>query len=645
MLQLLRKSVTSWVGILIIALALGALVFTLFQPTGPGSSGTTGTGPILASVGESAIAESEYVRMVDRAVARERERTPAITNPDFIGAGGGELVFQQMIAGKAISQFGADNGIVISKRMIDGEIASIPALQVNGKFDDGTFRRLLAEQRISEEELRDGIESDLKRRQLLQPVALGTTVPRGMAEPFAALLLEVRRGVILPIPSAAMPDPGTPTDAQLQAFHVENKAAYTLPERRAFRFAELDGSALATKAAPTPDAVRKYYDANPAEFGGLETRTVNQIVLRDAAKAQAFVAAVRGGTPFAKAAEAEGFSAEDIRLGTQTQASLGDAINKQVADAAFKLKPGEVSEPVSSSLGFHVVETTEVIPAAAQPFAAVSAQIEKKLTEEKLADLLADTVADAEDRLTGGESLADVAKRLGLAIQTSPALTADGRLFDDSYAATRVDQPLLPKVFAADEAEGPQVVELAASRYALLEVTDVLAPALVPLARIRDDVAQAWTIKTRSDAAKTTAQKIADAASKGQSLAEATGGIALPPAQPLSIRRLELTQMAQQGQQVPPPVLMLLNTPRGQARVIPAPGGQGWFVVKVDAVEPGDIAQAPELVDAVRQSLVREAGNEVVETFVRAIERDVGVVRKPEQLKAVNRRLTGAIVE
>ncbi len=71
----------------------------------------------------------------------------------------------------------------------------------------------------------------------------------------------------------------------------------------------------------------------------------------------------------------------------------------------------------------------------------------------------------------------------------------------------------------------------------------------------------------------------------------------------------------------------------------------GWFVVKVDEVVPGDVTQAPQLVDAVRQSLVREGGEEIAESFVRAIERSVGVVRKPEAVKAVNRRLTGAIAE
>lgn len=645
MLDFLRKSVSSWVGVLILGLALGALVLTLFQGQSTGSGAPGAGGPVLATVGDSALTENEFSRTVDRAVARERERTPAITVPDFLGAGGGEMVLQQLIAGKAITQFGVSNEMVVSRRMVDGEIASIPAFQLNGKFDDGTFRRLLAEQRISEEELRESIATDMKRRQLLQPVSLGTSVPRSMAEPFAALLLEIRKGLIVPVPSLAMPDPGTPTDAQLNAFHAENRTAYTLPERRAFRFAELSPLSLAAKAKPAAADVRKYYDANPQEFGGLELRTLNQVVLRDEAKAKAFTAAVRAGTPFAAAAQKEGFAATDIALGEQSKAGLADNVDKAVADAAFALKPGQVSDPVKTSLGFHMVEVTAIKPAAAQPFAAVSAGIEKKLADEKLADLMADTVASVEDRLTGGESLVEVAKSLGLSLQTVPALTADGRLFDANLAATRIEQPLLPKVFAAEESEGPQVAEMEGGSYALFEITDVTPPALVPLAAIRNDVATAWSIKTRADSARREAEAIAAALSKGTPMAQVLAGKRLPPPQPITVRRLELTQMAQQGQQVPPPVILLLNTPAGQARVLPAPGGQGWFVVKVDAVEPGSAAQAPGLVDAVRQSLMRETGNEMVETFVRAIERDVGVVRKPEQVKATTRRLTGAIVQ
>ena len=301
MLNSMRKSATTWVGIPILGLAIGAMVFTMFQPQGPLVS-SEASGSVAATVGKGAILDSEYSSAVERAAQREREQQPEMTTARFLDAGGGGMVLEQLIRGKALDSFGAANGMVVSRRMIDGEIASIPAFQLNGRFDDATFRNILAEQRISEQELRQSISTDLLQRQLLQPVMLGAHVPQAMAERYALLLLEQRKGEILPIPAAIMPDPGKPTDAQLQAFHDSHKAAYTIPERRAFRFAEIDDAALIARAKPDAAAIRAYYDQHPAEFGGVERRDVRQIVLSDEAKAKAFIAKVRGGTDFLKAA-------------------------------------------------------------------------------------------------------------------------------------------------------------------------------------------------------------------------------------------------------------------------------------------------------------------------------------------------------
>ncbi len=644
MLQFLRKSVSSWVGILVLALALGAMVLTMFQGQGPGGGGsTTQQGNVLVTVGDRAILDTDYTGSIDRAVQRERERSPELTNAQFVAAGAGDMLLQQMIATKAMQVFGEANRMAISRRMIDGEIASIPAFQVNGKFDDATFRRLLAQQQLGEGELRDSIAADLLRRQLLQPVMAGSTVPQGMTETYTKMLLEQRKGVILPIPSAAMADPGKPTDKQLQEFHTAHKADYTIPERRAFRFAELDRAQLAAQAKPTADAVRKYYDEHQGEFGGLETREVQQIVLPDEAKAKAFAATVRGGTPFVTAAKAEGFGEGDVSLGALSQEQLAKQISEEVAKAAFALPKGAVSDPLKSKFGWTVLSVGAVHPAKAAPFASVAGDIEKRLADDKLADLLSKTVADAEDRLSEGQSFADVAKALGVAVQTVPALTRDGRLVADDYTVTRVAQPVLPKAFAAAQGDGPQVVELAEDHFALLEVTDVIPPTLAPLDKIRPGVEQAWAAQARSDAAKAVAERIAASLDKGEPMDKATAGQKHGQPQVIAVRRLELMQMANEGRQVPPPVSMLLNTPSGKAGVIAAPGNQGWFVVKVNDVQPGDPSDAAQLSGAVRPGLVRDAGTELAESYVRAIEREAVVVRKPASVKAVNQRLTGAL--
>ena len=264
---------------------------------------------------------------------------------------------------------------------------------------------------------------------------------------------------------------------------------------------------------------------------------------------------------------------------------------------------------------------------------------------EALQELVADHVATAEDALGEGQSLADVAQSLGLAVQTAPALTRDGRLIDDNFGVNRIDQPLLPQVFAAGLSDGPQVVSYGDDHYALLEVTDVLQPALVPLEKIRADVATAWAARARSDAAKAVADRIAREASDGKTIQQAMGRERLPAVQPLTVRRLELTQMIQQGQEVPMPVLMLLNTPKGQARAVAAPDNQGWFVVKVEEATAGDPAEAAPMVEGMRQSLMRDRAQELADRFVRVVEREVKVVQQPKVLEEANRRMRGDFLD
>lgn len=642
MLEFMRKSAGSWFGVIVLGLALGALVITLFQPSGPaGGPGTSGA--VLATVDKVAVVESSYASMVERAVANERERNPGITTPEFLRLGGGDAVLEQMIQGEAVKRFGADNAMLVSRRMVDGEIASIPALQVGGQFDEATFRRLLAEQQISEAALRADIASDLQRRQLLQPLALGTSIPNGMAEPFAALLLEERKGNILAVPSTTMPDPGKPTDEQLQAYYAAHARAYTLPERRTFRYAILEPEAFAEKAKPTAEEIESYYKEHPGDYGGLETRAVRHIVLRDEERAKALVAAVRGGASFADAAGKEGWAASDFDLGHVNREGLARETSNEVAGAAFGLKAGAVSDPVHSQLGYHVVQVTGITPPEPRSLQSVSAGIEQRLTEEKLQNLILDTVGAAEDRLAEGEALVDVARDLGLKVEDVAPVTADGRQYAEDYSISRFERPaLLSRVFAAFPDDGALVADLGEHRYALFQLTDTIPPEQVPLQSISDDVALAWALQARSDAAKALAEKIAASANEGNALAKAAAGNKLAAPQELSVRRLELTQMVQQGQEVPPPVVMLLNLPAGKARVLEAPGGQGWFVVKVDAVEQGDLAQMPQLTDIVRQSMQRESADEMVGTFLKVIEREVGVVRHPDAVRAANRRLAGA---
>ncbi|WP_448582029.1 SurA N-terminal domain-containing protein [Thermaurantiacus sp.] len=638
MLDAIRRSTRSWVGMTILGLALLALVVTLFygQATAPTAGGR---GTEVARVGAAGIGETDLVDAANRILERERESNPALTMPEFVRLGGIDMVLEQLLVGRALAQFAERSGIPISKRIIDGEIASIPALQVAGKFDESAFRRFLQQQRLSEEMLRRDIAANFAQRLLLRPVLIGTTVPDLLVEPYATLLLEERRGTIVQVPATLVPEPPPPDKAALEAFFARNRAAWTVPERRAWREALITRADFARAALPSSAEIEEYWRTHPAEFGGIERRALRQVVLPSEEEAKAFASRVAQGTAFATAAEAAGFGPADTELGIRSEAELAQELNPQVARAAFAAAQGAVSAPVRGPIGWHLMLVERVIPPSLRPLAEVRDAIAAKLAAERAEQLLAERVAAIEDRLEAGEPLGDVAAAYGLTLSAVPPTTADGRVLDSSNRLVSVQAPNVARAFAVEPDDGAQVVEDGKGNFLLLEVTDVIAPATIPLEAIRERVLANYMAEARLSAARAIADEIAR---RGGDLAAVARARGLPPPQQIRVRRLELAQAAQAGQSIPQPVLLLLRLPAGTAEVAPAPGGQGWYVVRTEELRRGNPKEAEQLATLTRQSLAQATANELAETFVRAVQREVGAVRTPAAIDAIKARLAGA---
>src|SRR6185436_8606035 len=193
---------------------------------------------------------------------------------------------------------------------------------------------------VTEAQLRDDISRSLMQRQLLAPAALGVRVPDGIVRQYAALALERRRGSVGVVPFQLMAQGINPTDAELTQFYTRNRAAFTDPERRIVKYALMGREQITQNVTPTEAEIQGVYNHNAAVYGPRESRTLQSIVLPTQAAAQAFAQRVRGGTDFAAAASAAGFSAGDITFANQQRAQFATATAGPVADAAFGAAQG-----------------------------------------------------------------------------------------------------------------------------------------------------------------------------------------------------------------------------------------------------------------------------------------------------------------
>jgi peptidyl-prolyl cis-trans isomerase D len=646
MLNIFRKGVSSKIMLIVLGIGLFAIVATGFGTDGMGGLGggatVSGQGDTLVEVGDETVTSVEVTDQANRQLDRLRQQNPELDLASFVRQRGFEEILNQLITAKAMLVFGREQGFAASKRMVDSEIASVPAFQnLAGQFDPEAFQRALRSERVTEQQLREDMRSSLIQRQVLVPVGGSPYVPQGLAQQYASLLLEQRSGSVGIVTSEAVAAGLAPSDAEIAAYYRENQARYAVPERRVIRYAPIGAEQVAAAAQPTEAELQAAYREAGAKYAARETRELSQVVLPDQAAARAFAAKLAGGTSFAQAASQAGFSAADTKVGAQTRQEFERLTNAAVAGAAFAAAQGGATQPVQSPLGWHIVRVDAINNRPAVPFNNVRAELVAQVGERKLQEATANLVTKIEDALGGGASMEEVAQANGLRIQETPALTATGQ--NPGVANWRPDpqlQPLLKAGFEMSPDEDPVVETVAPGQYAVAAVGRVVAAAPPALAQIRDQV-RADLIRNRASArARTLAQSLADKINRGMAPAQAfaTAGMRLQPTQRISARRIEI---ARPGQPVPPPLVMLFSLPKGRAKILAAPDGAGWFVVHTESTVPGNAAGQPQLIQATRTQFERILGEEYSEQFARAVQSRLEVERNEGKIRALKQQLQG----
>jgi peptidyl-prolyl cis-trans isomerase D len=642
MLTVFRRIIHSKFGALFAILFLGliAAAFILGDVTSGqfGGASLSGGGTAAKAKGYK-LTVTELQDRVQRVFENARRSSPELQISEFFEQGGGKQVFDQLVQSLTLRAFADDQGVHISKRLVDAQIAQVPAFQdAAGNFSNDNFRALLARERLSEQALRDDISREILQRQLVAPIGLGARPSENLVLPYASLLLEARQGNVAAIPAVAFLDEKEPTDAQLTDFYKKNAARFTIPEQRRIRYAVVDAARFAQAAAPTDAEISAYYNQNKATYAASQTRSIEQLVLPTEAGAKAIAAQVKGGKSLAQAAQGAGLAVST--LDAQSRAQLTSATGKAVADAAFAAGQGELVGPVRGPLGWLLLRVTAVQDKAARPLSAARDDIVATQRAQKEKQLLADFTGKLEDQIADGGTFEEVVKDNGLKLETSPPLLSTGKQVKDmAYVPSADIKPLVTPVFAMSADDDAQLVPITPDqRYALIAPGQIIAAAPPPLAEVKPLVQAQYKLNAGNEKAKALAEQIRAKVAKGTKLADAIAqaGVRLPAPQTLGGRRADIMR----GEQRPPAeVAILFSMAENSVKTLPISGGRGYFVVQLTKIERGDAKGNPELLAQVRDQMGDVIGQEYGEQFERAVEKELDVTRNPNAVAQVRSAL------
>jgi peptidyl-prolyl cis-trans isomerase D len=643
MLQFFRNLFSSKIGVAIVLGIVGiiGLSFALADVSGSSTFGGVAGGDRVASVGSKRIGTGELSRRITATMESARQQNPQLTMKKFLAEGGLDGVLTDLINRVTLRAWGEDNGFAPSDRLIDSELNQIAAFKgADGKFSKDLFVQLIGQRGMTEAQAREEVAQSISAKLMLTPADLAATMPRDAALRYAGILTETRTGGIGLLPSAAFVPATPPSDREVTEWYAGHRNDYLRPERRTIRYATFGDAALGTIAAPTDKEVADRYTADHDKYAASEKRKITQLVLPTEAAARAVLAELRGGKSLEAAAGAKGLSA--ATLGSLTREQLTGQSSTAVAEVTFSAGSGTIAGPVKSGLGWHLMRVDAIEGKPARSLDQVRGEITKELTEVKRREALTNFSAEIEDEFDNGSALGDVARKLGLTLNVTQPLLANGIVYGkDSENAPGELAPVLPTAFAMEGEGQPQIAEIVPGKtFMVFDVGSMVEAAPAPLAEIKPQVIQDIQLSKGAVAAKAAAQKVEALLKKGTDMAVAMAslGATLPPVDRVSMTRLELQRY---GQRVPPPLQVFFGMARGTTKLMGAPRNRGWYVLRLEGILPGKIdANDPRLAGLVKE-LSDASGKEYTDQLIAAMAADVGVERNDAAIRAVRTSLLG----
>jgi peptidyl-prolyl cis-trans isomerase D len=427
MLHFIRERAQGWIAWVIVGLLI--IPFALW-----GINQYFGNGGklVAATVNDTEISQREFQQAFYDQRSRMQQMLGGQYNAQLFDPQIKQRVIKELVDRELLLQHADDLGFRVGNQTVIATIQSIDAFRENGAFSTSLYQQQLQTQGQSP----TGFERRVKRMMTAGqlPDGLSSSVFITDAELDAAIKLEKQQRDFqyFVLKSANFQDESVADEAAIKDYYQQHADRFMTEEKVRVEYVELSAAALKSDKEPSDAELREYYEANQSQFSVPEERKASHILIQleegadEAAvnaareKAQSLKARIDAGESFADLAKANSDDPGSAELGGDLGYFGRGIMEPDFEEAAFSLKKGEVSEPVLTSFGFHIIKVTGIRRSTAKPFADVRdeilAQFKKENAERQYFDLAEKLTNQAYE---SPDSLSEVADALGLELKKS----------------------------------------------------------------------------------------------------------------------------------------------------------------------------------------------------------------------------------
>lgn len=652
MLQKLREKTSGWIATVILGLLIIPFAFVgIEQYLGQRSETSVARidapptwwpsapswWPVSVFWQHEKISIDEFRTRFEQERQRERaQRGDAFDAREFENVDNKRAILDTLIDARVQQLAAQREGLIVSNAMVKKTIMDVPAFQVDGKFNYERYKLALASLTPpqNEAQFEASVRDDLQRSMLAVGVGSSNFITSAEMDRLVRLMGEQRDVSLLLLPPAA-PDTAAVSAAEIQKWYDSHIAQYRAPETVSVEFVEVNSATLPAPVAADDATLRQRYEQEKNRFVEAEQRLASHILVRVAedADAAAQKAAELKASNLATQAKAQGADFAALARAnsddTGSQAMGGDLgwVSKGMMvgpfeDALFAMKAGEVSAPIKSEFGWHVIQLREVKTGAQESFEQVRESLANEQAEadrERAASEFTSRLVDL--TLKNPSSLGPAAREMNLPLQKA------GPFARNTAQGVLANPAVLRVAFSEDAIQDGSIsdpIEIAPGHSVLLRVTAHTPERAQALDQVREQVIAAVRADRAAKAAASEADALLVRVKGGETLEAIALSKQLPP--PQTIPGLP------RGAPVPDAAVAeaIFAVPAPAAGKVAAghasmPDGR-IVLFAINKVTPGDVAAMPaQQREQLQQQIAQIGGGDDVQALVSALRKRVKV--------------------
>jgi peptidyl-prolyl cis-trans isomerase D len=617
MLRGIRKASSNWLGKTIMATVMGVLIISfavwgiadIFKGFGQST---------LARIGRTEISTEQFRQLYTEKLQQiGRQFGRPLTMDQARAFGLDRQVLQQVIAEAALDDNARQLGLGQSDAETMRMITSDPNFKgVSGAFDPARFQATIRQAGYTEQRYIADQRRVSLRRQIANTITAGLEPPKTLIDALVRFQSEQRSIDYVKLDAAHAGTIDPPSPEALAGYFDDHKTQFRAPEYRKLSFVMITPDEIGKWATVSDDDAKKIFEERRAKLSTPERRQVSQMVFPSVEEAQAARGRVASGLSFEDLAKERGLNPSDIDLGTIAKSAM---IDPAIADAAFSLASGDVSQPVQGRFGTALVKVGKIEPGAQPSYESVAPHLKRETAIERARAQVAALHDKMEDERGGGASVVEAAQKLGLAAVTIDAVDRSGRA-PDGQPVSGIPQGLnvVTQAFSSDIGVDNDPIQFNGG-YVWYDVLGITPSRERGIDEVKDQVETRWREDQITSRLRTKATEMVQKLNQGGKLADEAASLGLKVDTAAGFRRDATVPGVPSGV-----IEAAFRTAKDVAAQAPGAGGGDWIVYRVTEVTVPPVDLASDDIKKLKETLLRGLSDEQVAEYVTKLESQIG---------------------